>query len=52
VKAAAIGNRERRAIPHFALDELLRGKSPEGWRAEYAGAFDWRPEVGREVVEE
>jgi hypothetical protein len=46
VKAAAIGNRERRAIPHFALDELLRGKSPEEWRAEYAGAFDWDPMSG------
>jgi hypothetical protein len=25
---------------------------PEEWRAAYAGAFDWGPDVGREVVEE
>ena len=42
----------RRAVPHFTLEELFRGKSPEEWRAAYAGAFDWGPDVGREVVEE
>jgi antitoxin MazE len=42
----------RRAIPHFTLEELFRGRSPEEWRAAYAGAFDWGPDVGREVVEE
>ncbi len=42
----------RRAIPHFTLEELFRGKSPEKWRAAYAGAFEWGPDVGREVVEE
>ena len=42
----------RRADPHFTLEELFRGKSPEEWRAAYAGAFDWGPDVGREVVEE
>jgi antitoxin MazE len=42
----------RRAVPHFTLKELFRGKSPEEWRAAYAGAFDWGPDVGREVVEE
>ena len=42
----------RRAIPHFTLEELFRGKTPEDWRAAYAGAFDWGPDVGREVVEE
>jgi len=41
----------RRAAPHFTLDELFRGKEPEEWRAAYAGAFDWGPDVGREVVE-
>jgi antitoxin MazE len=34
------------------LAELFEGKSPEEWRAAYAGAFDWGPDVGREVVEE
>jgi antitoxin MazE len=42
----------RRAVPHFTLAQLFRGKSPEEWRAAYAGAFDWGPDVGREVVEE
>jgi antitoxin MazE len=65
VKAAGLSNGERldiethdgeivirRAVPHFTLEELFRGKSPEEWRADYAGAFDWGPDVGREVVEE
>ena len=42
----------RRAVPHFTLEELFRGKSPRQWRAAYAGAFDWGPDVGREVIEE
>jgi len=41
----------RRAIPRFTLEELFRGKTPEEWRAAYTDAFDWRPDVGREVVE-
>jgi len=65
VKAAGLSNGERldiethdgeivirRAVPHFTLEELFRGKSPEEWRSAYAGAFDWGPDVGREVVEE
>jgi antitoxin MazE len=65
VKAAALSDGERveiethngdivirRAFPHFTLEELFRGKSPEEWRAAYADAFDWGPDVGREVVEE
>jgi antitoxin MazE len=42
----------RRAVPRFTLEDLFRGKSPEEWRAAYAGAFDWGPDVGREAVEE
>jgi len=42
----------RRVVPHFTLEELFRGRSPKEWRAAYAGAFDWGPDVGREVVEE
>ena len=42
----------RRAVPHFTLEELFRGKSPKEWRADYAGAFDWGPDIGREAVEE
>ena len=42
----------RRTAPHFTLEELFRGKSPEEWRAAYIGAYDWGPDVGREAVEE
>jgi antitoxin MazE len=42
----------RRVVPHFTLEELFRGRSPEEWRAAYAGAYDWGPDVGRERVEE
>ena len=42
----------RRSAPQFTLEELFRGKSPQEWRAAYAGAYDWGPDVGREVVEE
>jgi len=65
VRAAGLSNGERldiethggeivirRLAPHFTLDELFRGKSPEEWRAACAGAFDWGPDVGREAVEE
>ena len=41
----------RRIIPRFTLEELFRGKTPEEWRAAYTDAFDWGPDVGREVVE-
>jgi antitoxin MazE len=42
----------RRAAPRYTSEELFRGRSPEEWRRLYAGAFDCRPDVGREVVEE
>jgi antitoxin MazE len=42
----------RPAAPRFTLDKLFHGKTPAQWRAEYADAFDWGPDVGREVVEE
>ena len=42
----------KRAAPHFSLEELFKGRSPKEWRAAYAQAFDWGPEVGREVIEE
>jgi antitoxin MazE len=42
----------RHALPHFTLEELFKGKGPKEWRAAYAGAFDWGPDVGREIVEE
>ena len=42
----------RRVIPHFTLEELFHNRSPEEWRADYAGAYDWGPDVGRERVDE
>ena len=42
----------RRTIPRFTLEELFRDKTPGQWRALYAGAYDWGPEVGREIVGE
>jgi len=41
----------RRVVPRFTLEEMFRGRSPQEWRAEYAEAFDWGPDVGREIVE-
>lgn len=40
-----------RSGPRFTLAALSRGKTPEEWRAEYARAFDWGPDVGLEIVE-
>jgi antitoxin MazE len=42
----------RHAIPHFTLEELFQGKQPEEWQAIYADAYDWGPDVGRELIEE
>ncbi len=42
----------RRAVPHFTVEELFRGRSSQEWRAEYSGAFDWGPDLGREIVDE
>ena len=42
----------RRVIPRFTLEELFHGRSADEWRAEYAGAYDWGPDLGRERIEE
>jgi antitoxin MazE len=42
----------RRSAPHSTLEELFRGRGPAEWREVYVGAYDWGPDVGREVVEE
>jgi antitoxin MazE len=42
----------RRTEPRFVLTELFAGKTPEEWRAAYADAYVWGPDVGREAVEE
>ena len=41
-----------RTVPHFTLEELFEGKSPDEWRALYSGAYDWGPDIGHEIVEE
>jgi antitoxin component of MazEF toxin-antitoxin module len=53
VEVEARGNEVliRRMVPRFTLEELFRGRSPEAWCAEYTKAFDWGPEVGRDIVE-
>ncbi|MBV8399356.1 MAG: AbrB/MazE/SpoVT family DNA-binding domain-containing protein [Acetobacteraceae bacterium] len=40
----------RRAKPWFALEEIFAGKPAAAWRAIYANAFDWGPDVGREYL--
>lgn len=42
----------RQAAPRFTLSELFQGNTPAEWRAAYRDAFDWGPDVGREIVEE
>jgi antitoxin MazE len=42
----------RHGKPHYTLDELFAGESAQEWRVEYAGAFDWGPDVGREFIED
>jgi hypothetical protein len=42
----------RRAIAKRALRRLFRGKAPCEWRREYADAYNWGPDLGREHVEE
>ena len=42
----------RPVLQQLTLKELFAGKTPAQWRAAYAGAYDWGPDVGREVVEE
>jgi antitoxin component of MazEF toxin-antitoxin module len=41
----------RRSVPHVSLEELFQGKRPEEWRAIYAEAYDWGPDVGRELID-
>jgi antitoxin MazE len=42
----------RRVEIGVVLENLFRGKTPEEWRAEYADAYDWGPDVGREIIPE
>ena len=42
----------RKTKPEYRLEELFAGRSSDEWRTIYAGAFDWGPDIGREIVEE
>ena len=42
----------RRVVPQPSLEELFRGRTPAEWPAAYSGAYNWGPDVGREIVEE
>jgi antitoxin MazE len=42
----------RPAAPRFSAAELFKGRSTAEWRALYADAYDWGPDVGREAVPE
>jgi antitoxin MazE len=40
----------RRLEPRIVLEELFQGGTPDEWRAAYAGAYDWGPEIGQEIL--
>jgi antitoxin component of MazEF toxin-antitoxin module len=42
----------RRAQSRITLEDLFRGKSVDAWRADYAGAYDWGADIGREIIPE
>jgi antitoxin MazE len=41
----------RKSAHGLAVEDLFRGKTPEAWREHYAGAYDWGPDLGREIIE-
>lgn len=38
--------------PLRMLEQLFAGRAPAEWRALYAEAFDWGPDIGREAVQD
>ena len=40
----------RRAKPRYTLEDMFADKPADEWRAVYADAFDWGPDVGQEIV--
>jgi antitoxin MazE len=51
VEAQAEGIVIRLAVPRLTLENLFKGQTAEQWRRAYADAFDWGPDVGREIIE-
>ncbi len=41
----------RPVVPRVTAASLFAGKSAAEWRAAYANAYDWGPDVGREQAE-
>jgi antitoxin MazE len=41
----------RKASTKCALEAMFSGKSAEEWRALYRDAYDWGPDLGREILE-
>ena len=42
----------RRVRQRVSLEDLFRGRSPDEWRTDYAGAYDWGADIGREIIPE
>jgi len=42
----------RRVRQRVSLEDLFRGRSPDEWRSDYAGAYDWGADIGREIIPE
>ena len=42
----------RRVRQRVSLEDLFRGRSPDEWRSDYAGAYDWGVDIGREIIPE
>ncbi len=42
----------RPAASRQTLEAMFAGKSAGDWRAIYADAYDWGPDIGRELVPE
>jgi antitoxin component of MazEF toxin-antitoxin module len=40
------------ATPRVSATTLFSGKSPAAWREEYADAYDWGADIGREIIAE
>lgn len=40
----------RRVRQRISLEDLFRGRSADEWRADYAGAYDWGADIGREEI--
>lgn len=52
LEEAADGLLIRKAKGPLTIEEMFAGKTPEEWRAIYAGSDPWGPDVGREIIDE